>query len=88
MKGIIAFSGSFIVNVEQEWSPIKEVRNSVAASVLGILTGVIYVSSIQLKHEAVARKLLFEVTHEDLSNLFLRNVLSQLFLAKYFPKHR
>ena len=49
---------------------------------------VIYVSSIQLKHEAAARKLLFEVTHEDLSNLFLRNVLSQLFLVKCFPKHR
>ena len=58
-----------------------------AASVLGILTGVIYVSSIQLKHEAVARKLLFEVTHEDLSNLFLRSVLSQLFLVKCFPEH-
>ena len=35
---------------------------------------VIYVSSIQLKHEAAARKLLFDLTHEELSNLFLRNV--------------
>ena len=64
----------------------KELGGSI--SIRYSYSGVIYVSSIQLKHEAAARKLLFEVTHEDLSNLFLRSVLSQLFLVKCFPKHR